>query len=94
MRDQGFSYMRIAKRLREMGFKVSATTVLRKMKMRENDPTMSKSTKANCEGSDGLFTEYLQASQVLYPKFKRACALLLREAAKVLEGKADVSSPV
>ena len=95
MREQGLSYKSIVEKFKERGFKTSATTVLRKMKMRENDPTMSKSTaKANCEGSDGLFTEYLQASQMLYPKFKRACALLLREAAKVLEGKADVSSPV
>lgn len=40
----------------------------------------------NCEsGNDGLFKEYLEASQLLYPRFKKACAVLLREASRVLE---------
>ncbi|MEM0058660.1 MAG: hypothetical protein QXG09_07335 [Candidatus Bathyarchaeia archaeon] len=91
MRDQGFSYMRIAERLREMGFKTSATTILRKMKMRERE---NKATpKPTPEADDGLFREILEGASVLYEKrLKRACALLLREASSMLEGY--VSSPV
>ncbi|MEM0058133.1 MAG: hypothetical protein QXG09_04625 [Candidatus Bathyarchaeia archaeon] len=89
MRDQGFSYMRIAERLREMGFKTSATTVLRKMKMREREnkaeakPTL-KPQNSNCE--DDGFYELMQGAQLLYSHgLKRACALLLREASTMLE---------
>ena len=87
MRERGLSYKSIALKLREMGFKTSATTILRKMKMRENDPTMPKPTaKANCEGSDGLFREILEGASVLYEKrLKRACALLLRQASNMIE---------
>ncbi|MEM3770172.1 MAG: hypothetical protein QXG76_03175 [Candidatus Bathyarchaeia archaeon] len=86
MRKQGFSYMRITEKLREMGFKTSATTVLRKMRERENKATPKPQEALNCEGSDSLFREILEGASLLYERrLKRACALLLRQASSMIE---------
>ncbi|MEM2263423.1 MAG: hypothetical protein QW160_04295 [Candidatus Bathyarchaeia archaeon] len=84
LRMQGFGYRRIAEKLKEMGFKVSSATILRKMKERENNP-MPKPTVDNC-GDDGLFRELMQSAQLLYSHgLRKACSILLRQASSMLE---------
>ncbi|MEM3597171.1 MAG: hypothetical protein QXJ53_03480 [Candidatus Bathyarchaeia archaeon] len=86
LQKEGLGYRRIAEKLREMGIKTNPTSLLRKMKEKRGVADKPKTEALNCEGeNDGLFKEYLEASRLLYPKFKRATALLLREASRVLE---------
>ncbi|MEM3695004.1 MAG: hypothetical protein QXJ11_03485 [Candidatus Bathyarchaeia archaeon] len=82
LRLKGLGHRAIA---RELNLKPHQ--VYRQLKKLEGDKADKPKTEAlNCEGeNDGLFREYLTASQLLYPRFKRATALLLREASKVLE---------
>ncbi|MEM3459099.1 MAG: hypothetical protein QXN36_00715 [Candidatus Bathyarchaeia archaeon] len=80
-RREGLSYYKIAAKMEEFGFKVAHTTIMKKLKRRM---AHSQSLNVQCEG-DGLFREFLEALEILYPKYRKACAVLLREASKVLE---------
>ncbi|MEM3460477.1 MAG: hypothetical protein QXN36_01265 [Candidatus Bathyarchaeia archaeon] len=81
LQKEGLSLRKIAAKMREIGFQVTHTSIAKKMKRRM---AHSQSLNVQCEG-DGLFREFLEASETLYPKYRKACAVLLREAAKILE---------
>ncbi|MEM3699698.1 MAG: hypothetical protein QXL57_02375 [Candidatus Bathyarchaeia archaeon] len=90
LRGQGLGYRKISQKLEEMGFKVSHTALMKKLKERNGNgavaPMLAHSKKLNPQNEDdSLFKEYLEASELLYPKYRKACAVLLREAAKQLE---------
>ncbi|MEM3551658.1 MAG: hypothetical protein QXV01_11280 [Candidatus Bathyarchaeia archaeon] len=80
LQKEGLGYRKIAERFREMGVKTNATSLSQKMRKRNKANLDSRNNE-----DDSLFKELLEASQLLYPKYKKACVLLLREAAKQLE---------
>ncbi|MEM3580425.1 MAG: hypothetical protein QXH40_00050 [Candidatus Bathyarchaeia archaeon] len=87
LRAEGLGLRRISKRLAELGFKPPAhITISKKLKALQKPATTEAEAEPqalNCE-DDSLFKELMEASQMLYPRFKKACALLLKEASRLL----------
>ncbi|MEM3873868.1 MAG: hypothetical protein QXU45_01880 [Candidatus Bathyarchaeia archaeon] len=81
LRAQGLSFRAIERKLRDLGFKAHHITIARKLKA-ESKP---KPNIENIPNDDGLFQEYLEGAMQLYPRYKRASAVLLKEAARILE---------
>ncbi|MEM0095797.1 MAG: hypothetical protein QW660_04095 [Candidatus Bathyarchaeia archaeon] len=81
LRAQGLSFRAIERKLRDLGFKAHHITIARKLKA-ESKP---KPNVENIPNDDGLFQEYLESAMQLYPRYKRASAVLLKEAARILE---------
>ena len=87
MREQGYSFPKIAEIFQRRGFQINKGTLRVKFWMltkNQKQQNIEKVENANCE-PDNLFFELVEASKILYPKFKNACALLLREASKRIE---------
>ncbi|MEM4704825.1 MAG: hypothetical protein QXJ02_07150, partial [Candidatus Bathyarchaeia archaeon] len=87
LRAEGLGLRKISKRLAELGFKSPCyITISKKLKALQKPAETEAEAEpkpSNCD--DSLFKELMEASQMLYPRFKKACALLLKEAVKVLE---------
>ncbi|MGB9693220.1 MAG: hypothetical protein ACPLYF_00085 [Fervidobacterium sp.] len=73
LRSEGLSYRKIAAKLNK-----SAHSVFKKLK------ELEKQNVTNMNDVD-VVKEFLSAASVLYPSHKRACKLLLEQAAKSLE---------
>ncbi len=86
LRRQGLSHRKIALKLKEMGFNVSPTTIHRKLrrliqKVRNDD-------KDSLTVMDSL-GELISVLNLLYPKYRLACKVLLQNFQVFLEGEKE-----
>ncbi|MBS7637045.1 hypothetical protein KEJ37_06940 [Candidatus Bathyarchaeota archaeon] len=79
MRMQGLGIKQISLKLGK-----PRGSVLGKLKSLKKLQTQNLQPQTRNFEDDGLFKEYLEASQILYPKYRRACLLLLKKAEEVL----------
>ena len=86
LRSEGLSYREIAKKLNRSLHSVYHKSKQQTTLRSDNKVSEASETKTEPKLNDDLVKEFLNAASVLYPKHKRACAYLLKEASnKILE---------